>query len=100
MSGDTIFISLTISMIVGTGAMLTALVGMRRARIELDRSRRDFGELKPVLAEMQQVLEAVSLEVERLGEAQRFTAQLQIERAETLRALQRAGEPDEARRGR
>ena len=37
---------------------------------------------------MNQHLEGLGLDVERLGEARRFNAQLQVERAETLRILQ------------
>lgn len=37
------------------------------------------------LEQLQQSMDAVALEVERIGEAQRFSAKLQAERAETRR---------------
>ena len=48
----------------------------------------DFSSAMPVddrMEQLQQSVDAVAIEVERIGEAQRFNAKLQAERAETRR---------------
>ena len=63
----------------------------KRAKRDLELTRRKDVDLRPYLTELREEVDAMNLTVERLAESQRFMAQLQIERAETLRLLQKDG---------
>lgn len=72
-------------------AMVVAMLGFLRAKRELELTRQNDVDLRPYLTRLREEIDAMNLNVERLAESQRFMAQLQIERAETLRLLQKEG---------
>ena len=65
--------------LVGAGAVWR--LGRRNASRDSGNATLDAGRLE----QLQQSIDAIALEVERIGEAQRFHAKLQSERSETAR---------------
>lgn len=69
--------------------VLLSLVGaaavwrLGRGGAQLDTTRAELADAR--LEQLQQSIDAIALEVERIGEAQRFHAKLQSERSETAR---------------
>jgi len=63
------------------GAAAVWALGRRHAHV--DTARAELAEAR--LEQLQQSIDAVALEVERIGEAQRFHAKLQSEQGETTR---------------
>ena len=91
MSGDGIFLTMAVTMAGSCVAMVVAMLGFLRAKRELELTRQNDVDLRPYLTGLREEIDAMNLNVERLAESQRFMAQLQIERAETLRLLQKEG---------
>ena len=71
--------------LLGTIAKL-GLAFVNRRRSEPSRSSVSLDEIARQIAELQQSVDATAVEVERLGEAQRFTTKLLAERPEPARA--------------
>lgn len=92
MSGDGIFLTLAAAMTGSCMGMVWAMMGFLRAKRELELTRQKDVDLRPYLTGLRDEVDAMNLTVERLAESQRFMAQLQIERAETLRVLQKEGQ--------
>ena len=63
-------------------AILGAYVGLRIARRSRQQELPGARPLDPRLEHLQQSLDSIALEVERIGEAQRFNAKLAVKRAE------------------
>ena len=91
MSGDGIFLTMAVAMTGSCVGMVVAMLGFLRAKRDLELTRQKDVDLRPYLTELREEVDAMNLTVERLAESQRFMAQLQIERAETLRLLQKDG---------
>lgn len=89
MSGDGIFLTLAAAMVGSCVAMVSAMLGFLRAKRDLELTRQRDVDLRPYLTGIREEVDAMNLSVERLAESQRFMAQLQIERSETLRLLQK-----------
>jgi hypothetical protein len=57
-------------------------VRARREELEAQQALAGFGHADPKLEYLQQSVDAIALEVERLGEAQRYNAKVQAEQSE------------------
>ncbi|MEO7455696.1 MAG: hypothetical protein ABIY52_05495 [Gemmatimonadaceae bacterium] len=71
------------------GAHLAARRAMKAARSELTAQQAVQLQLTPIL----QALDAISVEVERISEAQRFTAKVLLERGEQRTLIKSRSEP-------
>ena len=86
--GDILQVALVAAIFVG---LLSAVCGISvvtyRSVKKIDNQKRgSSGDVEGQLAQLQQSVDAIAVEVERIAEAQRFTAKLEAER-ETRRAL-------------